>query len=154
MILNAVVNRFRSRSGYSTENCTGYRPLSDVWTPDSMVRPPLSRLEATLLGFRLAKKSPELNEIVRRPRWITRQRNDFELRKSLADAPCEQDATHSRKRAAAGDLPGCLPEGRRTVDGALTGDDNVVATRVEADEVEDKRRAGHQLRAERRERCA
>ena len=50
--------------------------------------------------------------------------------------------------------PGAFPTGRRTVDGALTRDDQVVAARVEADQVEDERRAGQQLRAERRERRA
>src|SRR4029077_12968833 len=38
MILNAVVSRFRSRSGYSTENCTGYWSPPVVYAPDSIAR--------------------------------------------------------------------------------------------------------------------
>src|SRR5207253_855835 len=39
--LNAVVNRLRSRSGYSTENCTGYCSPPVGWLLDSIdVEPP------------------------------------------------------------------------------------------------------------------
>src|SRR5713226_8434511 len=106
----------------------------------------------TLLGFSLAKKSSEGDEIRPGARGVSRQGNHLELRKSLADTAAEQDATYSRHHAASGDLAGRLPAGRRAVDRALARDDEVVAGRVEAGEIEDERCTGHQLCAQRRER--
>ena len=85
--------------------------------------------------------SPEVHEIVPGPRRVTRQWNDFEVRRSLFDAAAEHDATHSGRQTAPDHLAGSFPTGRRTVDGALPCDHEVVAHRVESDQAEDERRA-------------
>src|SRR5881397_833599 len=69
----------------------------------------MNRDQATLPCFCAVKKSPEGHEILHGPVRVTGQGDRFELWQSLADATAEHDATHSRRRAAPGDLSGSFP---------------------------------------------
>src|SRR6266699_6934578 len=106
-------------------------------------------LRATLLCFHVAKKSPEGHEVLPGPARVTRQGNRLELRRSLGDETAEHDATDSCRRAASSHLAGRFPSSGGAVHRPLAADHEVIAGRVEADEVEDERRTRQQLRAQR-----
>src|SRR6266849_10748298 len=99
-------------------------------------------LRTTLLGFDLAKKSPEGDEVLPGQLWVTRQGNRLELRRCLGDHTAEHEATHSRDSTTPSDLTRCFPSNRGAVYRSFARDHEVVAGWVEADEVEDERRTG------------
>ena len=113
------------------------------------------RLRAASGRELLPQLLPELDEIVRRPGRIAAEHPqgeppgecpclDHVLRRRTQRTPAAAQRRHNDGRR----LP--LPRGR--IDRALAGDDQVVASRVEAEQVEDGVRAGNELCPERRQR--
>src|SRR4029079_19629709 len=100
-----------------------------------------------------------LYESLARPGRVAAERDQLRLwtnrsRDCPPDTSTEDDASDGRGRAPARDCCGRLPLPGGRVDRALPGDDEVVGLRVETEQVEDRLRAGHELRAERRQRGA
>src|SRR5437763_9345673 len=100
------------------------------------------------------KVCPQAAQIVPGPVWVARQSHGLRPFGCLRDTPAEEDTTHIRGRATTHDFAGCLAAHRRRVDRSFARDDDVVALRIEADEVEHELRPGHELGAQCCERCA